>query len=131
MPYWSATVLKTKAMGLPAGSRGSSDSLPSSSTTMAGLPSRGEGANFFRFSMRRRVPRPFMEQPQKTGVMVRCRMPSLMPLSSSSGVKGSSMKNFSMRASSVSATCSLSSIIYSSIRSAASAGMGISLPSTP
>ena len=43
-------------------------------------------------------------------------------------MNGSSMKNFSMSASSVSATCSLSSAMYSSIFSSASAGMGISLP---
>ena len=46
-----------------------------------GLPSSGDGANFTRFSSRRTVPRPFIAQPQKTGVTVRCAMPSLMPLS--------------------------------------------------
>ena len=69
-----------------------------------------------------------MAQPQNTGVMVRSRIPVLTPVRISSSVNGSSMKNFSMSSSLVSAICSLSSIMYSSIFSSASAGSAISLP---
>ena len=96
-------VLNTKSMGAPFWSSVCS---PPSAVGM-GLPSRGLGANFTRLSSRFRVPRPVMAQPQNTGNRERLLMADRMPAFSSSGVKGSSMKNFSMSSSLVSATASL------------------------
>ena len=120
-------VLNTNAMGLPLGSSLNSTSLSSSMATM-GLPSSGLGANLTRLFSRTVVPRPVIAQPQNTGVMARSRIPALTPVRISSSVKGSSAKNFSISSSLVSAICSLSSIMYSSIFSSASAGSAISLP---
>ena len=125
LPYWSMSVLNTKSMGAPFWSR----AISPPSAVGIGLPSRGLGAYFTRLSRRFRVPSPVMEQPQNTGNRERLLMAARIPAFSSSGVKGSSMKNFSMSSSLVSATASLSACWYSSKWSAASPGSSILLPS--
>ena len=119
----SATVLNTKADSGASGSH----LMVSPSTVSSQQPSAALGRKCTMASIRTWLPEPVAALPQKTGAMVPLLTPAAIPFWISSLVKGSSMKNFSIRASSVSATASFRAIFISSIRSAAAAGMAISL----
>ena len=89
---------------------------------MAGM-SAGDGQALMRKSIKRVTPTPRLAAPQMTGNISRLTIPRWIPRSMSSSLRVISSKNFSIRASSPSAACSMRLLCISSALAISAAGM--------
>ena len=90
-----------------------------------------KGTTLPRNSMSRRTPMSLPAQTQNTGKMLRVTRPFLIPSRSSSSVRASSSKNFSMRLSSFSAAASTRALWSSIALSISSAGISSMIGAPP
>ena len=79
LPYWSATVLNTKAAGTAPWEVMNSSFSPSLFTPVAGTPWRGSGSRSTMRSSSIRVPSPFRAEPHTTGTMEQSFTPARRP----------------------------------------------------
>ena len=79
LPYWSATVLKTKAQGTPPGATANSSLVLSGAVPLRMLPSAGLGSRSTMWSMSIREPMVLMAEPHSTGNRDSSRTPWRRP----------------------------------------------------
>ena len=106
-------------------------SLPNSSTPTFLPQSAGDGNKAIILSNKLATPTFLRTLPNKTGTMSPEATPFFKAPAISSGVNGSSMKNFSSNASSVLAISSFNAPLSSATLSAKLAGISATLPSKP
>ena len=79
LPYWSETVLNTKAQGTPPGATANSSLVPSGAVPLRILPSEGLGSRSTMWSISIREPMVLTAEPQNTGNRDRSRTPWRRP----------------------------------------------------